>query len=95
MQVGSVGQQAGDGGFATPRRPPQNDRLQLACTHHPPKRPLRTDQMILPNHLGQRLRTEAVGKRAHSLGVKKGWSGQEKAILRLLLQRRCQQATVA
>ena len=50
VQIGMFGDQAGDGGFAAARRPPENERGDFARLHHPPERRVRPHHMILPDH---------------------------------------------
>ncbi|VWX46877.1 hypothetical protein NOVOSPHI9U_10351 [Novosphingobium sp. 9U] len=57
-----VGEQARDAGLAGARRPPQHHGGQAARRHHAADRAFGTGQMLLPDHLAQILRAQAVGK---------------------------------
>ena len=49
--------------LARARRPPQDDRGELARRHHPPNRAVIARQMILPDDIAERLRTQPFGER--------------------------------
>ena len=58
-----VGEQPGDAGLAGARRPPQDHRGQLAGRHHPPDRAFGSGQVLLADHLAERMRAQPVGER--------------------------------
>ena len=61
--VDGIGQQARGAGLAGARRTPQDHRGELARRHHPPDRAFRPGQVLLPDHVGQRARAQAIGQR--------------------------------
>ena len=63
MQVHGFREQAGDGGLAAPRWPPQDQRAEFARLQHTAERPLGPEQVILAEDLVQRLGTQAFGQR--------------------------------
>jgi len=63
MQIDGLGEQSGDGGLAATRRPPQDQRAELADLEHAAERSLGSQQVILAENLPQRLGTQAFGKR--------------------------------
>jgi hypothetical protein len=58
-----VGQQAGDGGLAGAGRAPQHHARELPSSDHPPDGALGPRQVLLSDHLVERLRPEPVGQR--------------------------------
>ena len=67
-QPGPLRQQPGDGGLAHPGRAPEDERGQAAPRQHPRQRAGRAEQVVLPDHLLQRLRPQPVGERARAGG---------------------------
>ena len=63
MQVGVLGQQAGDRRLAAARRPPQDQRAELAVGQHAAERTFGAEQVVLAQDLGQRLRPHPFGER--------------------------------
>ncbi len=74
MQIGLARQQAGDRGLAHAGRPPEHQRAKAARGKHRAKRPVRAQHLVLPDHLGQRLRPQPVGQGARR-GVGRGAGG--------------------
>ena len=60
--TGGLGQQAGDGGLAGARRPPQDHRPQPPGLDHAPDRSALAQQMVLAHDLFQRARSQPVGQ---------------------------------
>jgi len=71
-EVGAVRQETRDRRLAAARRAPQDHRGELPARHHPPDRPLGTQQMILPDDVGEALRPQPVGQRVRRLALKQG-----------------------
>ncbi len=61
-QADRIGQQPRNAGLARTGRAPQDHRAELAGRYHPPDGSLGSGQMLLPNHLAERPRAEAVGE---------------------------------
>ena len=57
-------QQPGYGGLAGPRRPPQDDRRDTACSQHPGDHPIGADEVILSDDVRQLLRAQPIRQRA-------------------------------
>ena len=62
MQVGLIGEQSGETGFAGSGRSPQDDGRQFARSDHPADRAFCSDQMVLADDVGQQTRSQPVGK---------------------------------
>jgi hypothetical protein len=58
-----VGQEPGDAGLAGARRAPQDHRGELAGRDHPADRAIGPGEVLLADHLAQRLRPQPVGER--------------------------------
>ena len=58
-----VGQQARDRRLSAARRPPENHRGEPGLAHHAPDRPVRTEQVILAQHVLEPRRTQPIGER--------------------------------
>ena len=77
MQVGLLGQQAGDRRLAAARRPPQDRRAELARRQHAAKRTLGPEKMLLAQNVAQRLGPQAFGERCRGeRGEELGRHGQ-------------------
>ena len=63
IEVGALGEQAGDGRLACPRRPPEDQAGEPALRQHAADRAFGTEQVILADHVLDALRTQAVGER--------------------------------
>ena len=63
MELGLVGQQAGNGRLADTGRAPEDQRAERARRAQARERAFRAEQMILPDHFGQFLRPQPVGQR--------------------------------
>ncbi len=76
MQSRAGGKQSRDGRLADAGRSPEDQRRQRTARQHPSERPLRPEQMILPDHLGKRLRAQLIGQRPRRIALEAG-SGEE------------------
>ena len=63
MQFRLGGQQPRDGGFADPRRTPEDQRGKRAALEHEGKAARRPKQMLLPGNIGDKPRPQPLGKR--------------------------------
>ena len=63
LEIGFLGQQAGNRRLADTGRAPEDDRAKPARLQHPPERAIRAEQMVLPHHLRQLCGAQAVGQR--------------------------------
>ena len=59
----AFGQKPRNRRLAGPRRAPKDDRGEALCRQHPRQGALRPNQVVLPHHIGQRLRAQPVGQR--------------------------------
>ena len=75
-ELGAVRQEARDRRLAAARRAPQDHRGELPARHHAPDRPLRAQQMILPDDVGEALRPQPVGQRVRRLFLEQAWSSR-------------------
>ena len=77
MQLGRVGEKPRHRGLAGARRPPEDQRAERAGIEHARQRTVRPEQVILPNHLRQRLgRPQLVGQRPRRIAIEAGGSEQ-------------------
>ena len=60
--VHRIGEQAGDAGLARARRAPQHHAREPARRHHPADRALGSGDVLLPDHLAERARSQAIGQ---------------------------------
>ena len=67
MQLGRLRQQPRHGGLAGAGRPPEDQRAERARLQHARQRAVRTEQMILPDHLGELRRAQPVGERTRRI----------------------------
>jgi hypothetical protein len=65
------GEQAGDGGLAGARRPPEDDRGKPSCRDHSPDRAFGAGEMLLPDDFIETLGPEPIGERG-ALGQRPG-----------------------
>ena len=63
LGIKGIGHQAGDGGFADPRRAPQDAAVWLARLKGQAQRHALTQQVLLANHLAQVAWAQALGQR--------------------------------
>jgi hypothetical protein len=63
VEIGLVGEEAGDRRLAGAGRAPEDQRAEAAGAQHAGDGALGADEMVLTDDLGQRLRAQAVGER--------------------------------
>ena len=68
LQIGLVRQQPRHRGLAGAGRAPEDQRAERAGGQHPGERAVGAEQMILADHLGERLRAQPVGQRPRRVG---------------------------
>ena len=76
IKFGRVRKEPRHRGLAGTGRPPEYERAERARLQHPGERAVRPKQMILPDHLGKRLRAQLVGQRPRRIALEAG-SGEE------------------
>ena len=62
-QVGLLGEEPGDGRLPAPGRSPQHHRREPLSIDHPPDWGNTREEMVLPDDIGQRVRTQTVRQR--------------------------------
>src|SRR6185437_4147375 len=71
MHRGRLGEEPRDGRLAAAGWPPEDHRGEAMLRHHAADGALRSEQVILPHHLGELLRPELVGERSRGLVLEK------------------------
>ena len=76
MQIGRLRQQPRHRGLAGAGRTPEDERAERARLQHAGESAVRTEQMILPDHIGELVGTKLVGERPRRAAVEPGGGEQ-------------------
>ncbi len=82
MQFGGVRKQARHRGLSSARRTPEHQRPQRARLQHPRQRAVGPQDVILPDHIGKRARTQLVRQRMRCILLHAGGGEQRRRRLR-------------
>src|SRR6516225_615760 len=81
MQIGRVGQKPRHGGLAGARRAPEDQRAERAGLQHARKRAVSSQDVILTDDLGERARTQPIGKRPRRVLIHRCGREQGRSLL--------------
>ena len=76
LEIGLVGEEAGDGGLAGAGRPPEDQRAERARAQHASDGAVGADEVVLADHLGEGSRPQPIGERTRGGAIETG-GGEE------------------